>query len=157
MKQQTRRLDKLDLRWGEEVDVEVEEEAAALWLSCNARDQVNLTATPLTQDSVNDISRVCTIFERGEGGVGGKATHPPMSTYILLRKLFPTRWVTTMIHTIKCNYLASCCGVFFGFKGLSVTSTKQHHASKLSYHPDPIYVSKGWRVVISTMFWLHSD
>lgn len=60
-------------------------------LSCDARAQVNLTATPLTQDgSVSDISRVCTIFQRaaGRGGVGGKATHPPLSMYIRLRKLF---------------------------------------------------------------------
>lgn len=52
---------------------EEEEEVEAARLSCDARDQVNLTATPLTQDgSVSDISRVCTIFQRASGEGWGR-------------------------------------------------------------------------------------
>lgn len=55
-----------------------EEAAAAPRLNCNVQDQVNLTATPLTQDSsVSDINRACTMFEHGGGE---KTRHPPLST-----------------------------------------------------------------------------
>lgn len=79
------------------------EAAAARRLNGDVRDQVNLTAAPLTQDSsVSDISRACTILERW-GGVE-KATHPPLSTKMLFQE--PFSWLVDLCETltsIRCN------------------------------------------------------
>lgn len=120
-------LDRLDHRW-----VEEEEEEEASRLSYDARDQVNLTATPLTQvGSVSDIRDACATCERV--GVGGRATHPPLSTCTLVRKLSccPLGDLCDK-HSSWLDATTSCCGPvsFCLFKGLSVASIQ------LPHHPD---------------------